>query len=107
LLAAVPFGGLGVTVACLVLLGVFYAATDGVLAALASRLVSPDKVATGIGAAQTVVALCRMAASAGFGILWFAVGAPAAMTTAAVGLAAALVAAAVLMRTSRAQEAGA
>jgi MFS family permease len=107
LLAAVPFGGLGVTAACLVLLGVFYAATDGVLAALASQLVSPDKVATGIGAAQTVVALCRMAASAGFGILWFAVGASAAMTMAAVGLAAGLVAAAVLMRTSRAQEAGA
>lgn len=105
LLAAVPFGGLGITIACLGLLGLFYAATDGVLAALASRLVSPDKVATGIGAAQTVVALCRMASSAGFGILWFAVGAAPAMVTAAVALAAALVATAVLMRTSRKQEA--
>lgn len=104
LLAALPFGGLGVTVSCLVLLGIFYAATDGVLAALASRLVSPDKVATGIGAAQTVVALCRMAASAGFGILWFAIGAAPAMVAAAVALAGALVAGAVLLRTSPKQE---
>lgn len=97
LLAAAPFGGLGTTVVCLMLLGVFYAATDGVLAALASRLVSAENVATGIGAAQTVVALCRMAASAGFGILWFAIGAAPAMLAAAVALAAALAAAAVLM----------
>lgn len=107
LLAAAPFGGLGITVACLMLLGLFYAATDGVLAALASRLVGPEKVATGIGAAQTVVALCRMAASAGFGILWFAIGAAPAMLAAAVALAAALAATAVLMRTAQKQEAGA
>lgn len=106
-LAAAPFGGIGVTAACLMLLGLFYAATDGVLAALASRLVRPEKVATSIGAAQTVVALCRMAASAGFGILWFAIGASAAMLTAAVVLAAVLAATAVLMGTSRKQAAGA
>ncbi|MCX2749416.1 MFS transporter [Arthrobacter sp. MI7-26] len=106
-LAAAPLGGIGVTVACLMLLGLFYAATDGVLAALASRLVSPEKVATGIGAAQTVVALCRMAASAGFGILWFAIGASAAMLTAAVVLAAVLAATAVLMGASQKQAADA
>lgn len=100
-LAAAPFGGIGVTAACLMLLGLFYAATDGVLAALASRLVRPEKVATSIGAAQTVVALCRMAASAGFGILWFAIGASAAMLTAAVVLAAVLAATALLMGMSR------
>ncbi|WP_284984585.1 MFS transporter [Arthrobacter sp. efr-133-TYG-118] len=100
-LAAAPFGGIGVTAACLMLLGLFYAATDGVLAALSSRLVRPEKVATSIGAAQTVVALCRMAASAGFGILWFAIGASAAMLTAAVVLAAVLAATAMLMGTSR------
>jgi MFS family permease len=106
LLAAAPFGGLGITVACLMLLGLFYAATDGVLAALASRLVSPDKAATGIGSAQTVVALCRMASSAGFGVLWFAVGAAPAMVTVSVAQAAAQVATAVLMRTSQKQGAG-
>ncbi len=58
-LAAAPLGGLGPTLGCLVLLGAFYAATDGVLAALASQLTPPEKLATGIGAAQTVVALSR------------------------------------------------
>lgn len=79
LLAAAPIGGLGPTVACLVLLGAFYAATDGVLAALASQLTPPDKLATGLGAAQTVVALSRMTASVGFGVLWFALGPSVAM----------------------------
>jgi MFS family permease len=79
LLAAAPLGGFGPTLACLVLLGAFYAATDGVLAALASQLTPPEKLATGIGAAQTVVALSRMAASAGFGFLWFALGPSTAM----------------------------
>ena len=79
LLAAAPVGGLGPTLACLVLLGAFYAATDGVLAALASQLTPPDKLATGLGAAQTVVALSRMTASVGFGVLWFALGPAVAM----------------------------
>ena len=35
--------------------------------------------ATGIGAAQTVVAVSRMAASAGFGVLWFTLGPSTAM----------------------------
>lgn len=79
LLAALPFTGAGAVAGCLVLLGIFYAATDGVLTALASQLVSPERLATGIGAAQTVVAVSRMVASAGFGVLWFAVGPTAAL----------------------------
>lgn len=79
LLTAMPFAGIGPTLGCLFLLGTFYAATDGVLAALASQLTPPERLATGIGAAQTVVAVSRMAASAGFGILWFAVGPVTAM----------------------------
>ena len=98
LLAALPFGGLGVTLGCLVLLGLFYAATDGVLAALVSQLSAPEKVGTALGTAQTVVALSRMAAASGFGVLWFAVGAGTAMVCVAVLLAAALGAAAILMR---------
>jgi MFS family permease len=79
LLAAMPFAGIGPTLGCLVLLGIFYAATDGVLAALAGQLTPVERLATGIGAAQTVVAVSRMAASAGFGVLWFAVGPTTAM----------------------------
>jgi MFS family permease len=92
LLTALPFAGLGPTLGCLVLLGIFYAATDGVLAALASQLTPPRRLATGIGAAQTVVAVSRMAASAGFGVLWFAVGPSAAMAVVGCLLAAAVAA---------------
>jgi MFS family permease len=91
-LAAAPFGGLLGTVGCLVLLGGFYAATDGVLAALAGQLTPPGKLATGIASAQTVVALSRMTASAGFGVLWYAVGASTAMVAAGALLACAVVA---------------
>ncbi len=99
LLAAAPFGGLWATVGCLILLGAFYAATDGVLAALASQLTPPGKLATGIASAQTVVALTRMLASAGFGVLWYAVGAPpTAMVVAGGLLACAVVAVAFILR---------
>jgi hypothetical protein len=98
LMAAAPFGGLGSTAVCLILLGAFYAATDGVLAALASQLTPPGKLATGIASAQTVVALSRMTASAGFGVLWYAVGASTAMLVAGGFLACAVVAVAFILR---------
>ena len=67
------------TVGTLVLLGTFYAATDGVIAALAGRLVPVQARSSGIAAAQTVVAVARMAAAAGFGALWLALGPTTAM----------------------------
>lgn len=69
-----PGGGALLMVLPLALLGAFYAATDGVIAALAGRVVSPSVRASGIAAAQTVVALARLVSSIGFGLLWFAVG---------------------------------
>ena len=89
-LAALPWGGAWVTVACLVLLGAFYAATDGVLAALAGEVTPPESTASGIAAAQTVVAVGRLLGATGFGILWFAVGREAAIITVAVALAVAI-----------------
>jgi MFS family permease len=74
LVAAMPIADVAATVACLALLGAFYASTDGVLAALAGQLTSREARGTGIAAAQTVVALTRFAAAAGFGLLWHAVG---------------------------------
>ncbi len=85
--AALPVGGAAVTVACLVALGGFYAATDGVTAAVAGRLVPPGVRTSGIAAAQTVVAVGRLVAATGFGALWFAVGPQAALVVVAVALA--------------------
>lgn len=70
LLAALPSGNVGFTLAVLLLLGAFYAATDGVLAALVSRLVAAEARGSGIAAAQTTVVLARFAASVLFGLAW-------------------------------------
>lgn len=98
--AASGHGGLAPTVAALLLLGVFYAATDGVLAAVAGRLVPAHVRTTGIASAQTTVAIARLLASTGFGLLWYAVGARSAMLGVAVALLVAIPAGfAVLRRT--------
>ncbi|WP_104088205.1 MFS transporter [Arthrobacter sp. GMC3] len=98
LCAALPATGAAFTVACLLLLGVFYAATDGVLAALAGQFSPIASRASGIAAAQTVVAGSRFFASLGFGVLWFMFGREQAIVFAAVALAAALVGGLVIVR---------
>jgi MFS family permease len=91
-------GGAWTVVAVLVLLGGFYAATDGVLAALATQSVPEESRASGIAAAQTVVALSRFACSLGFGLLWQLTGREMALWVMALALAAGLAAGAVLLR---------
>lgn len=72
--AVLPMANLAATLLCLAFLGAFYAATDGVLAALAAQLTTPETRGTGIAAAQTVVAVARFIAAAGFGLLWYTFG---------------------------------
>lgn len=96
--AALPVAGLPLTLLCLLLLGAFYAATDGILAALAAESTPEGSRASGIAAAQTVVALSRLVASTGFGVLWFALGRTPAMIVAAVALAVVIPVVAVLLR---------
>ncbi|MFZ3454198.1 MFS transporter [Arthrobacter sp. 7Tela_A1] len=98
--ACAGFGGLGATVMCLFALGAFYAATDGVLAALMGGIVPARVRATGIAAAQTVVAVGRMLASSLFGVLWYALGPETALWTAAAALAVVLPGAAWLIRSA-------
>jgi MFS family permease len=98
LLAALPFGGIGLTLGTLMLLGVFYAATDGVLPALISRLVPAESRGSGIAAAQTVVALARFASSVLFGLMWSLQGPGRSLLVFAVCLAAAVPVAAWLLR---------
>jgi MFS family permease len=97
-LAACTATGLGGTVLALVLLGTFYASTDGVLAAVASRTVPAELRTSGIALAQTVVAVARMGASIGFGILWFAWGPQHALVLVAAAVTAAVVAGSVALR---------
>ena len=97
-IAGFHLGGLVGMAIVLLLLGTFYAATDGVLAALASRLVPEASRASGISAAQTVVALARFGASVGFGLLWQFFGLPTAMAVMGIGLVLAIAIASVLLR---------
>lgn len=76
-------GSLLFLICALALLGTFYAATDGVLAALAGQLAPHGATSTAIGAAQTVVAVARLFASTGFGVLWIFLGSTNAMLIAA------------------------
>ncbi|MCR2815829.1 MFS transporter [Microbacterium jiangjiandongii] len=96
--AALAIDDLVATVLCLVFLGAFYAATDGVLAALAAETTSPQTRATGIAAVQTVVAVTRFVSAAGFGVLWYALGREPAMIAVAVLLAVAIPVAALVLR---------
>ncbi|MDT0188162.1 MFS transporter [Microbacterium sp. ARD31] len=83
LCSVLPTSTVAATLGTLVLLGTFYAATDGVIAAVAGRLVPVQARSSGIAAAQTVVALARMVASAGFGLLWLLLGPATAMVSVA------------------------
>lgn len=81
----------------LALLGVFYAATDGVLMALTGPLLPADRRAGGLALVQTAQALARVAAATGFGAAWTLWGPSTALLLASAGLAAALVCAARLL----------
>ncbi|MGN6326421.1 MFS transporter [Pseudolysinimonas sp.] len=100
--AALPFTGAAATVVTIACLGAYYAATDGVLPALATQFVPASSRGTGIAAAQTVVAIARFVSAAGFGVLWFAVGRVEAMVIVSIALGIGIpVVAAILLRLRR------
>ncbi|WP_314248534.1 MFS transporter [Streptomyces kutzneri] len=80
-------------VGVLALLGIFYAATDGVLMALAAPALPAAGRAGGLAVLQTGQALARLLGAAGFGAAWTLWGPRPALWTAALALAGALVAA--------------
>ncbi|MFF9842061.1 MFS transporter [Streptomyces sp. NPDC020422] len=81
----------------LTLLGVFYAATDGVLMALTGPLLPATGRASGLAVVQTAQALARVAAATGFGAAWTLWGPSTALVLASAGLAVALVCSARLL----------
>ena len=99
--ATLPITGAAITIACLILLGAYYAATDGILAVLATQFTTSETRATAIAAAQTVVAIARSISAAGFGILWFAIGREWSMIVVSIGIAIAIPIVAVILRGAR------
>ncbi|MCI3929928.1 MFS transporter [Streptomyces sp. AN091965] len=96
-LLLLPTGGRPLLVGVLLALGVFYAATDGVLMALVTPFVEPDQRASGMAVVQTGQALSRLVAAAGFGAAWTLWGIGTALTCAGLALTAAIAGAAALL----------
>ncbi|MFF3837195.1 MFS transporter [Streptomyces sp. NPDC001930] len=84
----------------LLLLGVFYAATDGVLMALAGPFLTEGRQASGLAVVQTAQALARLGAAVAFGAVWTASGPETALVAALLALTAALCCAARLLPTT-------
>jgi MFS family permease len=73
------------------MLGAYYAATDGVLAALGSALSPPHLRGTGLALVGTATSIARLLASVVFGALWVTVGIEASIACFAAALVVALV----------------
>lgn len=77
--------------ACVAILGLYYAMTDGVLAAAVSASAAPDVRGTGLAVAGVAVSVLRALAAIAFGGLWTAFGIDTALACFAVGLSLAVV----------------
>ncbi|MFI5090924.1 MAG: MFS transporter [Terriglobales bacterium] len=65
-----PGLGKGVQFASLGLLGAYYAATNGVLAAVASSALAPNLRTSGLAFLNTILGVCKLFSSVLFGLLW-------------------------------------
>jgi MFS family permease len=92
-----PPAGLGGIVLVVVAFGTYYAATDGVLMALASPLLPAELRASGLSLIVTATSLARLLASIVFGAAWAIFGIGPAVVAFGAGLAVATVAAAVVL----------
>lgn len=99
---AVSVGNLAV---CVLLLGGYYALTEGVLMALASAMLPVDVRGTGLALLTTMTSLGRLAASIAFGAVWAGYGSSAALTGFVVALVAATGLAAAALAGSRGHDA--
>ena len=83
-------GGPAPAVVAVVLLGAYYACTDGVAAAYASGVLPPERRGTGLALLTTSTGLARLLASVMFGWVWLAAGREQAVAAFAVALAVAI-----------------
>ena len=82
----------------LLLLGLYYAGTEGVLMAMASAAIPPEMRASGLAILATAIALGKAGSSLLFGWVWETYGAPSAIVTFAAILTAAMLAAGFCLR---------
>lgn len=99
-LLLLPWYGAAQVIIYLVLLGVYYAATDGVLMAIGSMRLPEDLRSSGLALLSTVTNVGRLVASILFGLLWSWQGMSVAVWVFIIVLALATIAAARLVMTS-------
>ena len=96
----------GDLVVCIVLLGGYYALTEGVLMALASAILPAEVRGTGLALLTTMTSLGRLAASIAFGAVWAGYGPTQALASFLIALGGATVLATAALRGSRDHGAG-
>jgi MFS family permease len=94
--------GLAGVVACTSLLGAYYAATDGVLTAMASAMLKKEVRGTGLAVLGTATTMSRLVSAVLFGALWTAFGYQSAVVFFAGFLVFSLLGAAVVLFRARA-----
>ena len=97
----VPELGLAALFAYLVLLGAYYAATDGVLMAAASAVLPEERRGSGMGLLVGVITLGKLCAAIGFGLLWTATSLATATLVFVCGLALAILVTLALIASGR------
>lgn len=80
-----------------VLLGAHYAATEGVLVAMATMVLPRERLATGLATLAAVGLIAKVGSAIGFGVVWGKSGADAALVAALVASTGAAVATAIAM----------
>jgi predicted MFS family arabinose efflux permease len=91
-------GGMAVLAIGIALLGGYYAATEGVLTAMAAATLPAQHSGSGLGVLATATNLARFAGSILFGLMWTKLGVSTATGIGLAALAAAIVCAAVILR---------
>jgi len=90
--------GSGLLVGCLALLGLYYAATEGILMALTSAVVPAERRTAGIAIVATGIGLGKLASSIAFGALWQTYGMQRSVLVFATAMAVAMMASWILLR---------
>ncbi len=92
-----PGLGRGAQFASLGLLGIYYAATNGVLVAVASSALAPGLRTSGLAFLNTFLGICKLLSSVLFGLLWTSGAMRTPVWVFSLGLTAALVVAVVIL----------
>ncbi|MEJ0084586.1 MAG: MFS transporter [Pseudomonadota bacterium] len=85
-------------VGCLLLFGLYYAATEGILMALVSVVIPPAHRTSGIAIVGTAIGITKLLSSVAFGALWQGIGIRGAVITFVLILGAALAGSLALLR---------